>query len=216
MGAVEGGRRVVDWGGGEFYGRVMSRLIDRCYRDPLDVVWLGVARRLGWTVVRSDEVYASWDGEHTLTLSTPEHLDADDCLAQMILHEICHALVEGARAPGLLDWGLFGFGDEDAVREHACHRLQAAFADTVGLRAFFAVTTDWRPYYDALPKDPLGAGDDPAIERAQKAWVAAAGGAWWGAIMEGLAATAVIAAVVSPLADAGDLWAPDVTGRGRG
>ncbi|MCB9527555.1 MAG: hypothetical protein H6701_04010 [Myxococcales bacterium] len=184
----------------------MSRPITHRYRDPLDVIWLGVARKLGWQVVRSSEVYAAWDGERTLTLSTPEHLDPDDCLAQMILHEICHALVEGPDSPKQLDWGLYGFGDEDAVREHACHRLQAALADTVGLRVFFAVTTDWRPYYDALPADPLAPGDDPAIERARAAWARATSGPWAGPIFEGLALTAGIRTMIERFCDDDDLW----------
>lgn len=191
----------------------MSRPITHRYRDPLDVIWLGVARKLGWQVVRSSEVYAAWDGERTLTLSTPEHLDPDDCLAQMILHEICHALVEGPDSPQQLDWGLYGFGDDDAVREHACHRLQAALADTVGLRVFFAVTTDWRPYYDALPADPLAPGDDPAIERARAAWVEATEGPWAAAIADGLRATAAVARAVRPFATDEDLWAADGAAR---
>ncbi|NLY95693.1 MAG: YkgJ family cysteine cluster protein, partial [Myxococcales bacterium] len=62
------------------------------YVDPLDAIWLAVARAFGLRVERSDEVYASTDGEGTLTLGTRETLDPDDCLAQMIFHELCHAL----------------------------------------------------------------------------------------------------------------------------
>ena len=151
----------------------MPRSIDHHYRDPLDLVWLGVARRIGWRVERSAEVYASWDGDRTLTLSDAAGFDPDDCLAQMILHEICHALVQGPGRLSAIDWGLCNFDDRDAIAEHACHRLQAALADTVGLRGFFAVTTDWRPYWDALPADPLAPGADPAIELARAAWPAA-------------------------------------------
>lgn len=184
----------------------MSRTLDHTYRDPIDVIWIGVARRLGWAVERSDEVFASWDGAGTLLISTPEHLDPDDCLAQMVLHEICHALVQGPGGLTEVDWGLCSFDDRDAVREHACHRVQAALADTVGLRSFLAVTTEWRPYYDALPADPLAAGDDPSIPLAQQAWVAATEGPWAPAIHAGLQATAAIAEAVEPFAAGDDLW----------
>ena len=54
------------------------------YIDPVDQVWLSLAGQLGMTVVRSDAVFASWDGRSTLTISTPEGFDPDDSLAQMI------------------------------------------------------------------------------------------------------------------------------------
>lgn len=188
----------------------MSRSIDHVYRDPIDVVWAGVARRLGWTIRRSTEVFASWDGDRTLTLSVPDDFDADDSLGQMIFHEICHALVQGPGAPARIDWGLENTDDRDAVREHGCHRLQAALADTVGLRDFMAVTTDWRPYYDQLPADPLAPGDDPAIELARAAWRAATRGPWADAIRDGLEATAAIASAIRPFARADDLWGRSV------
>lgn len=184
----------------------MSRTIHHHYRDPLDLIWLGVARRIGWRIERSPEVYASWDGERTLTLSDAAGFDPDDCLAQMILHEICHALVQGEGGQREPDWGLCNFDARDLVAEHGCHRLQAALADTVGLRGLFAVTTEWRPYWDALPADPLAPGDDPAIALARSAWPAATRGPWSAAIADGLAATAAIARAVAPFARKHDLW----------
>ena len=172
----------------------MPRAIHHAYRDPADVIWRGAARRLGWRVARSDEVYASWDGVDTLTLSTPEGFDPDDCIAQMIFHEICHALIGGPGATRRRDWGLENIDDRDLVLEHACHRLQAALADRHGLRGFFAVTTDWRPYWDALPPDPLAPGDDPAIGIARAAWPMATRGPWAATIERALAATAAVAA----------------------
>lgn len=184
----------------------MPRAITHRYRDPADLIWLGVARRIGWRVVRSADVYAAWDGDRTLTLSETAGFDPDDCLAQMVLHEICHALVEGDAARREVDWGLYNFDDRDAHRERGCLRLQAALADTVGLRAFFGATTDYRPYYDALPRDPLAPGDDPAIALARAAWPAATCGPWSAAIREALEATAAIAAAAAPFARADDLW----------
>lgn len=133
----------------------MARQITHTYSDPLDLIWVNCAKQLGIVIERSVSVYASWDGKKTLTLSTSDDFDADDSLAQLIFHEICHALVSGPRGWSLPDWGLSNTDDSDLVYEHACHRLQAALAQPFGLRQFFAVTTEWRPYWDALPDNPL-------------------------------------------------------------
>lgn len=184
-----------------------SRPIERHYRDPLEVVWVGAAEQLGFRIVRSDEVFASWDGERTLTLGRAETLDPDDSPAQMILHELCHALVEGPEGRARPDWGLDNVDDRDAVREHACHRLQAALADRWGLRAFMAPTTDWRPYYEALPAAPLAPGDDPAIPPARQGWERAQQPPWHEILEGALCATAAIAAAVAPYAPESCLWA---------
>ncbi|MFT5681151.1 MAG: hypothetical protein ACI8RZ_002057 [Myxococcota bacterium] len=176
------------------------------YIDPVDQIWLGCARRLGITVVRSDEVFASWDGVDTLTISTPEGFDPDDSLAQMILHELCHALVESPDGLTARDWGLENIDQRDLVREHACHRLQARLLTPHGLRALLGPTTEHRPYYDALPPDPLSDGDDPAIGPAREGYSRSTSGPWAQDIAAALKATAAIAAVVAPFAD-GTLWA---------
>ena len=105
---------------------------------------------------------ASWNGAGVLTIGTPETLDPDDSLAQMILHETCHALCEGPESLQKMDWGLDNSSPAKRVHEHACLRLQAALADQYGLRAFFAATTMFRAYYDRLPSEPLAPSDDPA------------------------------------------------------
>lgn len=184
----------------------MDRSTHGRYQDPLDVVWLACADRLGLTVVRSDDAYASWDGSGTLTICTPATFDADDSLAQLVLHEICHALVQGHGRRAHRDWGLEDEPDV-AVAEHACHRLQAALADVYGLRELLAVTTDWRPYWDSLPDDPLAPGADPAIPRARSAWTEAHRGPWAAPLHAALEATARLAEVARPLAPAGSLWA---------
>ena len=136
------------------------------YVDPLDQVWLCTAERVGLTVVRSDQVYAHSDAG-VLHIGTAETLDPDDCIAQMVLHELCHAMVEGPQSLRLPDWGLDNTSPKDLVREHACLRLQASLAGGHGLRPFLAATTVFRRYYDALPQDPLAPGDDPAITLAR-------------------------------------------------
>src|SRR5690606_5187482 len=114
---------------------------------------------------RSADAYASTDGAGTLTVSDRSGMDADDCLAQMILHEICHFLVAGPSSIHFIDWGLDNEGTRDEVLEHATLRLQAALLEPLGLRRVLAPTTDFRAYYDALPPDPFSE-RDPAEREA--------------------------------------------------
>lgn len=183
---------------------MLPRKIETRYRDPLDLVWLETAQRLGIEVRRSSDVYAAWDGQH-LTLSDEAGFDRDDSLAQMIFHELCHALTEGEEAFSQPDWGLDNVGEGDLWREHACLRLQAALAARHGLRQILAPTTEHRVYYDALPVDPL-AGDEPAAEAAREALPRALEGPWATALERALAATAAIARAVVDFADEGSLW----------
>ncbi len=182
------------------------RPIDCAYEDPLDLVWLRTARELGMRVERSREVFAAWDGAGTLRIAAAEDMDADDSVAQLVFHEICHALVEGPDAWSLPDWGLENRDERHLVREHACHRLQAALADRHGLRRFLAVTTQHRPYYEALGDDPLAADDDAAAEIARGAWERATSGPWSGVVDRALRATAAVASAVGPFADEASLW----------
>lgn len=76
------------------------------YHDPLALIWLRCAERIGFRVRRTPEVYASADGRGTISIGTDEILDPDDSLAQMIFHELCHALVEGEAGWRQPDWGL--------------------------------------------------------------------------------------------------------------
>jgi hypothetical protein len=141
----------------------MTRDVTHRYADPLDQIWLVAAGRIGLRIERSGEVYASTDGRHTLRLGEPATLDADDCLAQMIFHELCHSLVEGPDAFTRPDWGLDNTGPRDEARERACLRLQAHLADRHGLRRFLAPTTEFRAFYDRLPPDPLSPRRHPEV-----------------------------------------------------
>lgn len=170
------------------------------YRDPLDRVWLSCAARVGLSVVRSAEVYASTDGRGTLALGVPETLDPDDCLAQMIFHELCHSLVEGAESFGRPDWGLDNVTDRDVVREEACLRTQAFLAWRHGLRRVLAPTTDFRAFYDALPVDPLSPADHPAVALARRAIRRAEGPPWAPHLEAALSATAQVVRAVAPFA----------------
>ena len=182
-----------------------ERSIVHSYGDPLELVWRRTAAALHISIRRSGEVYASWDGNGTLTLGELEDLDDDDCLAQMILHELCHALIEGDEALAKTDWGLANEDDRDAVREVAAMRLQAALLTPHGLRRFLAVTTDWRVTYDALPEDPLE-GDSEACRLAREGWQRAREGPWAASIEAALVATASIARAASAFAEADSLW----------
>jgi hypothetical protein len=84
--------------------------------------------------------------------------------------------------------------------------LQAALSEPFGLRAFLAVTTDHRGYYDSLPARPLQEGDDPAIAIAQSAKERAEREPFRSVLSEALEATARIAEVVKPFAAENSLW----------
>lgn len=183
-----------------------ERPITHRYTDPLDLVWLRAAAQLGLHVERSDAVYASWDGDSTLTLSSRAGFDPDDSLAQLVFHELCHWLVAGPAAHAEVDWGLDNTSERDRVFEHACHRLQAGLAQRYGLREFFAVTTEWRPYWDALPPEPFAHSDDPALPIARRALARADAEPFASALGDALRRTAEIADVVRPLAPADSLF----------
>lgn len=186
------------------------RSIIHRYNDPIELLWLRAASDLGLRVERSAEVFASYDGNGTLTIGDESDFDADDCLAQMIFHEICHWLVAGRRGFHMEDWGLNNIDDRDVVFEYAAIRLQAALSRPYGLRPFMAVTTDWRTYWDALPEDPLKAGSDPAILIAQEAFHLAKFEPFKSVLLRTLSATAAIADVVRdwvpPLDCESSLW----------
>ncbi len=171
------------------------RQITHRYRDPLDVVWTEAALGIGLRIERSDECYASTDGRGTLTIGADETLDPDDCLAQMIFHELCHSLVQGPGSFEVPDWGLDNQTDGDLHREHACLRVQAALAAPLGLRLFLAPTTDHRAFYDALAGDPLS-GDEPSTRLARAAVARASRPPWAPHLGLALEATRKIAEAV--------------------
>jgi Fe-S-cluster containining protein len=166
------------------------------YVDPLAQVWLDAAARIGLRVVRSPDAYASTDGGGTMVIGDDASLDADDSLAQMIFHELCHSLVQGEGSFARADWGMDNIGDGDVWREYACLRLQAHLAARHGLRGLFAPTTDWRAFWDALPADPLADRSDPTVAAAIRGLHRADLPPWAPALGDALAATARIAAAV--------------------
>lgn len=177
----------------------MERRPQHTYLDPLDAIWLTVADRIGFRVERSAEVYASTDGKGVMTIGDPTTLDPDDCLAQMILHELCHSLIEGAGSLAVPDFGLDNETERDLVREHACLRLQAWLTEKHGLRRVLAPTTDFRSYYDELPEDPLADDGDPATRAAKLGAERSEEPPWAPHLREGLEATAKVLEVASQL-----------------
>jgi Fe-S-cluster containining protein len=165
--------------------------------DPkIEHIWINAAARAGFRVNRTIDAYASSDGRGVIAIGVDESLDADDAAAQLVFHELCHAITEGPDAERLPDWGLDNTGPRDVAREHACLRLQAHLSDPYGLRALMAPTTEYRGYYQQLPAAPLDddyAGDDDsarAIVVARAAAMRAVRAPWRAALDGALAETA--------------------------
>ncbi|MBC7978033.1 MAG: YkgJ family cysteine cluster protein, partial [Myxococcales bacterium] len=170
----------------------MARDVTHRYVDPLAQVWLGAARRIGLGVVRTPDAYAATDGKGTLAIGTDSSLDADDSLAQMIFHELCHSLVEGEQAFARPDWGMDNTGPDHDWREHACLRVQWVLTGRRGLRGVFAPTTEFRAFWDRLTGDVLADRTDPSVQAAITALRRADQPPWSPALTEALAATARI------------------------
>ena len=170
-------------------------------------MWLEAARRIGLRVVRTPDAYAATDGRGTLAIGTTETLDADDSLAQMIFHELCHSLVEGPDSFGRPDWGMDNTGPDHDWREHACLRAQHVLTGRHGLRGLFAPTTDFRAFWDQLSGDVLADRTDRSVQAAILALRRADQPPWAPALNEALAATARIAQAAAPFGERGTLWA---------
>ena len=183
------------------------RAISNQYADPLDLIWIHAARSMGLRIQRSNQVFATWNGRDTLTLGVPESLDPDDSLAQLVFHEICHALCEWPDGLRLPDWGLESDNPAHRVREHACLRLQAALSQRFGLRQFLAATTVFRRYYDKLPTDPLLEDGDPAVAIARQALLHLQSNGWKTPLENALSQTAQIADILKNVVGQDSLWA---------
>lgn len=177
----------------------MARQIAHRYVDPLSEIWLATAARLGLRVRRVADAYASTDGAGTLSIAEEAALDADDSLAQMIFHEICHSLVEGEAAFAKPDWGIDNTGTDHEWREHACLRTQWVLAGRHGLRAVMAPTTDFRAVWDTFDGKLLEDRADLAVQAAIVAIGRAGKHPWAPALPEALEATARLAREVAGL-----------------
>jgi hypothetical protein len=176
--------------------------------DPLSQIWLNAARRIGLRVVRTADAYAATDGAGTLAIGRGDTLDPDDCLAQMIFHELCHSLIEGESSFERPDWGMDNTGPSDEWREHACLRLQWVMASRYGMRGLLAPTTSFREsFWNHLHGDVLADRSDRTVVAAIAGLRRAEGPPWNPALANALAATAQIAATTCSLAaDPTTLW----------
>jgi putative zinc- or iron-chelating protein len=159
----------------------------------LDAVWIACAARMDLPVARGGEAYVHFDGR-TLWIAGGEHLDSDDTLAQLVLHEICHMAVQGPATRHAPDWGLDNTTDRDVERERAAVRLQAHLCGAFGLRGALYPTTEVRAYFEAMPADPL-AGPEPSAAMARVAAVRIAREPFAPALNEALEETARLLAV---------------------
>lgn len=194
----------------------MPREATARYTDPLSQIWLGAAAKIGVSVVRTPDAYAATDGRGTLSIGTPETLDPDDSLAQMIFHELCHSLVEGEDSFGKPDWGMDNTGPDHDWREHACLRVQWVLTGRYGMRGVFAPTTEFRiTFWDQLSGDVLADRTDRSTILAIAALNRADKHPWGPALREALEASAAIAHVAKPFASPGTLWQHVEPMRGR-
>lgn len=168
-------------------------------------MWIETARRIGLRVVRTPDAYAATDGNGTLAIGDDSTLDADDSLAQMIFHELCHSLVEGEDSFARADWGLDNTGPDHDWREHACLRAQWVLTGRYGLRKLLAPTTEFRAFWDQLSGDVLADRTDRSVQAAIAGLRRADLPPWAPALNEALAATARIAQEAAKLATEPDL-----------
>lgn len=178
------------------------RPVDTRYVDPLEVIWLATATRLGLTIRRDPNVFSMTDGTGMLWFSTKEHLDEDDNLGQMLFHELCHWVTSGVESFAQRDWG-FPTDDVTLPLEHATLRLQAWWSGRHGLRAWMYPTGGYRQYAERIPHDPTQPLDDSPWEAEVRALTLRAierahAPPFWEPINTALQATAALHGVLSP------------------
>ena len=169
----------------------MKRAVGSPLATPaIEEIWRRTAERVGFAITRTTDAYATSDGRGVIAIGATATLDDDDALAQLIFHELCHAITEGEQSLTAPDWGLDNV-PEHAVREHACLRVMARLADGFGLRALMAPTTPYREYYAAIPLYPLEStpGDHEAADLATAACARFDASAWRAPIEQALAET---------------------------
>jgi hypothetical protein len=136
---------------------------------PIESIWITAVHEAGWELTRTPDNYATTDGVGRILIGEDQVLDVDDALAQLVFHELCHALVQGPSSWAQPDWGLSNTDDQDIIAEHACLCLHALLASPFGLRELMAPTTEYRAYHDALTPQALASPTDAAARRAQAA-----------------------------------------------
>lgn len=150
----------------------MTRIPEHRYLDPLDAIWLHALAQMGLEVRRSSEVFAALGEGRLLHIGETPTLDDDDCLAQLLVHEVCHSLIEGPDSLDKADWGIDSSQPGAIEHEWAALRLQAALLRPWGLEAMLAPTTEHRAYYFRHLHSPLGGegNEGDARQRRVIAW----------------------------------------------
>lgn len=173
--------------------------------EAITSLWISVAAEAGWQVIRTTDAYASSDGAGRIFVGIDEVLDADDAPAQLIFHELCHALTQGPASWEQPDWGLSNTDARDVLAEHACLCVQVLLAMPFGLRAAMAPTTEYRAYHDALDASMLATSPDGPAAQARAALALPGNAQLRDAVLRGLAATraALDETGVSPDKDGG-------------
>lgn len=113
----------------------------------VDDLWVGLLSAAGFTLKRRSTSYVWYDGAGEIAIAPDEELDADDTLAQIILHELVHFLVQGEEARHEPDWGLDNLSDQHAYLEEAALVMQLRLLTAWQLEQVLVPTTDFRPYY---------------------------------------------------------------------
>lgn len=171
------------------------------HQPPIEAIWIAAAADIGWTVVRTADAFATSDGRGTIAIGVEAVLDADDAVAQLVFHELCHGLVQGPERWSQPDWGLSNDEDRDVVAEHACLRVQIHLAARHGLRTAMAPTTEYRAYHDAVTGDPLEPASDPAARRAREALERAESEPWIATLERALRHTRLLLDLASTTRD---------------
>jgi len=182
-------------------------------RTPaIEAIWIGAARELGLSIERTEAAYASSDGQGRLLIGVDAVLDADDSVAQLIFHELCHGLVQGPRGWSAVDWGLSNEDARDVVAEHACLRLQVFLSTPYDLRIAMSPTTEYRAYHDAIVGHPLNTSEDAAATLARAALNRVESARWLVVLRKALAATRKCLALAVPATPVADESAHHPTG----
>lgn len=122
---------------------------------------LALASSFNLVVTRTKESFVSYDGAGVLNVSPPSELDADDSLAQIVLHELAHYWVEGVDSYGFRDWGLSNLDTGHLDREYAALRLQLEILAPHNLQRLLHPTTVHRWFYRALLRIETAAAEVP-------------------------------------------------------
>ena len=157
--------------------------------EAITSLWMSVAAEAGWQVIRTTDAYASSDGAGRISIAVDEALDGDDAPAQLIFHELCHALTQGPPSWAQPDWGLSNTDTRDVVAEHACLCVHVLLTAPFALRAAMAPTTEYRAYHDGLDLDAVAVSDEAAPARARAALALPGNAKLRDCVVRGLAAT---------------------------